>query len=238
MDLETREEFVRRFQSDPQYTAIDLANIHRMPTIHYVWHGEPYASLVGDARFELLIASHVAEHVPDLVSFIRQAASVLVPGSGVLRLAVPDHRYVMDFRRRHSTVAEVIAAYLEQRTVPPAQAVYETTVNWAGTMYTAEDHWVGTTPRAAEYDFLSPEVMQKHANALQTAARVVSSGNKEYIDVHCWTFTPESFTYIMRFLTATKLIPLRIGEVVPTAPGSDEFFVDLVQQGGNIDGGA
>ena len=66
MDYATREEIVHLKQRDPNVNT----SLHRVPTIQYIWRpGEPYASLVGDARFELVIASHVVEHVPNLVDF-------------------------------------------------------------------------------------------------------------------------------------------------------------------------
>ena len=59
-----------------------------------VWDpSKSYLDLVGDSRFQLVYASLVVEHVPDLVTFLNDVASILVAG-GEFRLAVPDKRYL------------------------------------------------------------------------------------------------------------------------------------------------
>ncbi len=47
---------------------------------------------------DLLVASHVIEHVPDLITWLREIASVLKP-TGQARLAIPDRRYTFDLLR-------------------------------------------------------------------------------------------------------------------------------------------
>jgi 2-polyprenyl-3-methyl-5-hydroxy-6-metoxy-1,4-benzoquinol methylase len=47
-------------------------------------------------RFDGLIASHVAEHIPDLIGFL-QAADRLLKPDGVIALALPDKRAMFDF---------------------------------------------------------------------------------------------------------------------------------------------
>jgi len=55
------------------------------------------------------------------------------------------------------------------------------------------------------------------------------SGNvpADYVDTHCWAFTPESFELLVRDLIAFGLLDLRIESV--SATFGFEFYVDLVR---------
>jgi hypothetical protein len=60
-----------------------------LPDINYVMRpGKTILEEVGSDRFEVVLASHVIEHVPDVFGWLNDVASVLVPG-GELRLKVP-----------------------------------------------------------------------------------------------------------------------------------------------------
>lgn len=67
--------------------------------VDHVWRGEPLSELVGaPGGFDWIIASHVIEHVPDLVGFLRECERLLNAG-GTLSLAIPDKRYCFDHLR-------------------------------------------------------------------------------------------------------------------------------------------
>ena len=89
-----------------------------------MWRGEPLDELLGEARYDWIIASHVIEHMPDLVAFFRQAARLLKPG-GSLSLVIPDKRYCFDYFRWPSTTGDVLQAFAEQRRRHPAGVVFE-----------------------------------------------------------------------------------------------------------------
>ena len=46
----------------------------------------------------------------------------------------------------------------------------------------------------------------------------------EYVDVHCWTFTPESFLETLRTLYRLGLTSFRVVEFAATLPNELEFF--------------
>jgi 2-polyprenyl-3-methyl-5-hydroxy-6-metoxy-1,4-benzoquinol methylase len=59
-----------------------------LPDVHYVMQaGKTILDIVGKDRFQVVLASHVVEHVPDLFGWLNDVASVLVPG-GEIRLKV------------------------------------------------------------------------------------------------------------------------------------------------------
>ena len=86
----------------------------RIQPVDYVWSGERYADLVGDTRFDWIVASHVIEHVPDLIGFINECGEILTP-KGRLALAVPDRRCEFDYFRPASGLGSVVDAHLQGR---------------------------------------------------------------------------------------------------------------------------
>ncbi len=80
----------------------------------YVWSGQPYTELMGAVRFDWVLASHVIEHVPDLIGFINECGELLTPG-GRLSLAVPDRRCEFDYYRPCAGLGSVVDAHLEGR---------------------------------------------------------------------------------------------------------------------------
>ncbi|WP_044156709.1 class I SAM-dependent methyltransferase, partial [Escherichia coli] len=73
-------------------------------------------------EFDLIVASHVIEHVPDLIGWLKDAISVLKVG-GTLALVVPDKRFTFDILRPLATYREVAAAHKEARHRPGLRCI-------------------------------------------------------------------------------------------------------------------
>ena len=102
----------------------DHTNVHIAIDVDYVWSG-PLREVVGAAApFDYVIASHVIEHVPDLVTWLDELADVLRPG-GVISLVIPDKRFCFDARRRTTDVNELVDAYLAKHTRPSLAQIYD-----------------------------------------------------------------------------------------------------------------
>jgi hypothetical protein len=185
----------------------------RILPVDYVWSGERYRDLVGDVRFDWIVASHVVEHVPDLVGFVNECTEILAPG-GALSLVVPDKRATFDYHRPPSGLGAVVDAHLAGRRIssPGATAEFE--------LYIADYH----------ADALAPPFMQQdieHAcNMMARAAR------GEYHDVHAWVFTPSSFRLLVEDLHRLGLLQAREAAFVE---GEDEFYVQLSREGAGPD---
>jgi len=77
-------------------------NTDNIESVDVIWRGEPLEQLVGSERYDWIIASHVIEHVPDPIKFIRSCQKVLKE-NGVLSLAVPDKNFCLDHLRPPSS---------------------------------------------------------------------------------------------------------------------------------------
>ncbi len=185
--------------------------------VDIVWSGGSLLAACDERRFDYVVASHVIEHVPDLVGWLEQIRSV-VYRNGTVRLIVPDLRYCFDYRRQSSSVADMILARDDAAVIPGPRQILDFMLNIAPRDFNAV--WSGDTdhepaPEQAEYD-RAIAVMQ-HAAA--TGA---------YHDVHCWAFTPLSFARLMRQLAAYGLLGFACTRCTATAPDSLDFFVHLM----------
>lgn len=191
--------------------SVCLENIEE---VDYVWKGETYAELTGKQEFyDWIIASHVIEHVPDLVSFLRSCAEVLKPG-GILTLAVPDLRYCFDQLRPPSGLAKVLDSFHNKNTKPSPGDVMESYLN--------------SSKKSGKITWSSKTKGQDMLVNSQIAAQDVyrkSLLNADYSDVHTWCFTPNSFRLIMHDLALLGLVPFQ--EVDFDKTRSFEFYVAL-----------
>jgi hypothetical protein len=166
------------------------------------------------APFDWVVASHVIEHVPDLLGWLDDIAE-LVDDEGALVLCIPDRRYTFDAHRADTTIGEMLLAHRSGDTVPSVRAVYDHFSRAAAVH--APDVWVGEAPvdsaRIHGLDY-----------ALEKVARAESG---EYIDSHVWIFTPDSFTWQMRELRVIGRSSWYLAELRPTPRGGLEFLAVL-----------
>jgi hypothetical protein len=187
--------------------------------VHYVADpGVPLPKVVGaDAPFDYVVASHLIEHIPNPVAWLREVAEILTP-TGFLCLVVPDLRYTFDARRLPTTPAQVIDAYLREVTIPTFQQTF--------------DHHYEVTP-----DIPAPELWahahdltelrrygdQSAAMAFERCEHIKATG--DYEDVHCSTFTPQTFLVVFEALARLNLWDFTIVDFYPTEMNELEFYV-------------
>jgi SAM-dependent methyltransferase len=91
---------------------VDISNIE---DVDFVWHGEPYPELIGQKHcYDWIISSHVIEHVPDLISHIKEC-EILLKANGFLSLIIPDKRYCFDYFQPLTSTGDLLDAFAERR---------------------------------------------------------------------------------------------------------------------------
>jgi SAM-dependent methyltransferase len=188
-------------------------NVENPPHIDFI---SPRGDLaVVDRRFDIVLSSHCIEHQPDFIAHLQQIRRILNPG-GYYFLIVPDKRYCFDHFITESTLAGIISAHLERRTVHTLKSVIEhrayLTHNDAGR------HWIG--------DHHAP-ILSHNLEPIVHAIQEFERANGAYIDVHAWQFTPASFKTIMMQLCQLKMTELHPLRVYPTIRNSLEFCAIL-----------
>ena len=184
--------------------------------VDHVWGAQTLLEAVGGRNdYDYLVASHVIEHVPDLFGWLREIAAVLAPG-GLACFFAPDKRYTFDVLRRTSSASELVDAYVRGLRRPDTRQIF--------------DHFHGFR------DLASPQIQAGAAPAdvppqhpagplMELCRKVKESG--EYIDTHCWVFTPRSLLEALDLGSQLDVLPFEIARLEPTPAGSHEFFVAL-----------
>lgn len=212
VDHDTTEALRTRF-ADPSHN-IDL---NKIVEVDYIWGEKGLAELFQGqtaAGFDYVIASHVVEHVPDLIGWLSEIRSILKPG-GILSLAVPDKRQCFDYQRPVSRLSEVTEAYLQHSRKPSPQQIFD--------QVSSAVSYRGSTAWSGAIDPSKLSRISSTQDALNAAKTAFASG--EYCDVHCWVFTPASFLQLLSEIAALDLLQFEIAEFYGTK--GCEFFVSL-----------
>jgi hypothetical protein len=222
LDVLDRDRLVEHYAEDPVVVAGDIPEVDFF-LIQPDGRTLSLVEAVQDAApFEWVMASHVIEHVPDLIGWLAQLAEIVVDG-GALVLAVPDRRYCFDVHRPPTTVGQMIAAHEAGVQRPTPGSVYDYFA--ASVRVDAHELWRGDNPG-----------LDRRIHTLQEARHHVErclSG--EYVDCHVWLFTPASFTRQLHELRINGLSDWMIETIIATPRDDLEFRVVLRRLPRNAD---
>ena len=168
-----------------------------------------------NAPYDWIIASHVIEHVPDLIDWLAQVAEI-TSDDGALILAVPDRRFTFDLHRPFTSVGQMLQAHELGDDRPSTRAVYD---HFRSHVTVPAPHlWAGRTPPGYEARTYPLESVLK---------AVERRRNGEYVDAHVWTFTPDSFLAQMAELRELGHSSWFVESIAPTTRNTLEFLVRM-----------
>ena len=211
IDHLNREQLIEKYRSH----GMPVDNIEE---VDFVWHGEPYAELTGHPHYyQWIIGSHLVEHTPDLIGFLKNCADIL-RADGVLSLAIPDARFCFDHFRPLTSLGSVIDAHLGGRVMQTPGTVCDSKLN----AVSRGGRIAWSAGASGSYGFVHT---MEEARALLAKSRAQS----EYIDTHAWCFTPSSFRLLIQDLHELGLSPFQECAFFPTE--GCEFYMTLGLQG-------
>jgi predicted SAM-dependent methyltransferase len=197
-----------------KYASNSRIDISKVEEVDYVWQGEPLDQLISEHNcFDYIIASHVIEHLPDLLGFLQQC-EVLLKEGGILSLVVPDKRYCFDCFRWPSTTGDVLQAAIEKRTLHTPGVVFD-----FFSSYCVRDK------QLAWFKGCTKQFELFHSFETAIAKMEKSLMQSDYIDVHNWRFTPSSFKLVLADLFTMEKIQLKEVSFYDTV--GSEFYVSL-----------
>jgi SAM-dependent methyltransferase len=211
VDHASRDELRAKYAGAP-------VNVDCIQNVDSIWDDGPlHKAIQSDlhGKFDLLIASHVLEHLPDLVGFLASAAILLKP-DGAISLAIPDKRYCFDYFKPLSTTGDVLDAFRAQRTRHTFRS------NWNHVAYATRmdglEAW-------GQHAVNRPEFIVPFAEAARFFETPADENSATYTDCHAWQFSPASFRLIMFELAQLGVSDWRLHE--PTGSEGCEFLVCL-----------
>ncbi|MFL6088544.1 MAG: methyltransferase domain-containing protein [Aeromicrobium sp.] len=213
LDLLDGEVQRERATADPHLTAAD---VERIEPVELVGSAVNIADLVtakyGAEEFDYVVSSHNLEHLPNPIKFLQGCQQILRSG-GVLSMALPDLRYCFDFYRTRTEVAEWLEAYEENRTRPTRAQLFQ----WQALASNVEGN---ATWDASASSFPVPwDLMWRAVEYWEGTAE------PEFLDAHCWVFTPASFRLLIEDLRHLGFHQFDVESISP--PSGCEFFVHL-----------
>ncbi len=221
LDHASKEELQLKYADNP----LAAPRAGEFVDVDYVWKpGMRLADVLGaDAPIDFVIASHLLEHIPNPIGWLQQVEEILTEG-GVLSLVLPDKRYTFDALRPVTTMSQVVDAYLTDRQLPTYQQIYDHEANFLGEV-SALDLWNGLDPNEIDPNRIRRGDVDPDEFAMERCLEMRDTA--EYLDVHCSTFTPESFGSIIATAVRLGLIDFEVARLYPTEFGDLEFFVTL-----------
>ena len=197
--------------------------LHEIVEVDFVvGEGQELVDVVADAApFDFVMASHLIEHIPDPVSWLRDIAQLLRPG-GILSLIVPDKRYTFDVHRRTTEASDLVDAHLRRLRQPSFRQVYDFISHEMVGRFEPDAAWAGTADLT---DMARPDGLNRDFAALAVCEAMRHSD--EFVDVHCSVFTPDSFLDLFAKLVHLDLVDFEIAHFVPTEVNDMQFWVSL-----------
>ena len=203
VDYASREALIEKYRNDP------TVNISNIEEVDHVWRGGPLHETVPADQlgsFDVLIASHVIEHIPDPVAFMQSAEQLLHPEHGVLVLAVPDKRWCFDYFKQISTTGQMLEAHRQRAQRHNAATRFDFSA------YFACDGVRSGWGREKLPDLRLLDTLE---NAYQNFRDWSPDPDAPYVDCHAWHFTPSSFELLILELGAVGLLDWHISWLSP-----------------------
>lgn len=170
--------------------------------VDYVWQGGSISALVSGRKFDFVYASHVIEHMTDLVRFIADCENMLNDDGHVI-LVIPDKRYCFDFFQPLTDTAKILSDYVRESRFHGFESLYreesQVSVEYDGQNVLA--WWQGRVS--------SLKLMRRDPKGRMRSA-LAGSSSKDYVDAHEYFFTPSSFLLILEELFFHHLVNVRV----------------------------
>ena len=180
--------------------------------VDFIWRGGSLCDVLDDGQqYDWIIASHVVEHLPDLVRFLQDCQTILKPG-GILSLAIPDKRFCFDYLRFPTSTGDLIQAFVEKRTRHTPGQIFDSFA--MASRLDGELSWDAESRGRLQW---------LHDEGFGGLALEKSLTSTEYVDLHAWVFTPSSFRLAIHDLNLLGYLALDEEAFTPTV--GCEFFV-------------
>lgn len=209
-DYFSREELEKKYAKDKPQRAEKAVNVD------YVIKEEKYSDRLNQ-KFDLVIANHVIEHIPNMIAWL-QDISLILRKDGFLFLTIPHKEYTFDKLRSVTSLQQLIRNYYDNLKAPTLYHIFDQL--YYHRPIKAGDVWNNN------YQHL---LNKKRFNNIDAAWHEAQKrlSNSGYVDVHCNVFSYESFINIINELQNSQYISLNLYSHSDVAKPSNEFYILL-----------
>jgi len=192
--------------------------LNSLVSVNHVVKTKRFAAEVSQ-RYDLIIAAHVIEHIPDPIAWLSELTELLEPG-GRIFLAIPDRRYTLDYKRKETSPLDLVRAFRSDAKVPDLYSIADFY------FYKRNIHGreVWSDPGVVERKIAEPGPTLKEA--LEKAERALASGS-EHANVHCNVFSFPTFKEVWEGIKQVGLLPLELEQIADVQRDGNEFWVLL-----------
>ncbi len=187
LDFASKEQLLRENPGNPRYTE------ERLVEVDYVVNSTAYSKYITD-QFDLVIANHAIEHIPDTIGWLKGIESLLSPG-GHLFLAIPDRQFTFDYLRPETTIADVLRAHHAKQLKPDLINIFE--------------HFYYYRPLRPKHiaEGKKEEILAAPRDSINSALAKAEKLHEEldFFNVHTHVYTYESFLVLLAELQALGL---------------------------------
>jgi SAM-dependent methyltransferase len=209
------QEFLRaKYLDDPN------VNVDAIGKVDVVLGGNSILDFVEPDSCDFIIASHVLEHVPNVVGWLQEIQILLKP-EGQIGLALPDMRFTFDHLRNVAKTSDIAAAYYKKTRTPSPEQIFDHLLYYSS--IDVDEAW-----RRLLANEVHPRVFDNSLH-LASFAVIDAINNGTYHDVHCWVFSDLDFCKLMLWMCEEDLITFGCQTFFPTHLGEFEFFLTLVK---------
>ena len=208
LDFTDTTTLARKGTNNPRYT------IEKLVDVDYICPDPEYSHIITE-KFDLVIANHVIEHIPDTIRWLENIY-IILDTHGILFLSVPDKRYTFDIVRRETTFIDLLKNYNENIKKPDFYHILEHF--YYHKSITTQDAWTNSYG----------DKIKKLRFDAQTAVELAEKHVKEpYADVHCHVWTSNSFKESFNILVELKKTLFKLELITQPLKMNNEFYVIL-----------
>lgn len=183
-----------------QYASDKSIRPDKIVNIDYVIEKDLRSSISEVVDF--IVASHVVEHVPNIIGWLLDIRHCLREG-GLLSLAIPDKRFTFDYCRELSTIDQMVEAYVLNFTKASPRMVYD---------YYSNVVLLDGQPAIGNTSATPRDIRRIYTQkiAMENSIKCLTPG--EFFDTHNWVFTQPHFLKIIEEIKNVISFPFAIKE--------------------------
>jgi len=172
-------------------------------------------------KFDLAIACHVIEHIPNMILWLQNMQEIIKP-NGYVFLVIPHKKYTFDHLRPLTKLAELLDRFERNVQQPEIKDVFEQKYYYRPIKQS--DGW---NPKILKERIKKNSYPNAVAAWNDAKIRINKNG---YVDVHCNVLTQNSFVKIINELRTAKLTKLKPVYKQDVIRGFKEFYI-ILQKG-------